>query len=468
MVGRLNIVASKGDLVRGRLLPFKTTSNYYLYSGSINKYSKIDELDYLKIIDGDISMTHENFPNIAEEFFKHTEVVTFEHPESQNLEDYKNRKLKHLIIQVTQDCNLRCSYCSFTQSDGTYRNHSKKRQNIENVYRALEQLYANSIDNDELIIGFYGGEPLLEFDMIKKIVGMTRAEFAGKKVRFHVTTNGTLLTNDIIQFFSSNNFTMTISIDGPKAINDANRVFADGSASVFDTIIGHILVIHSQHKEFQKSVSINMVLDSSRKISDYKNFFVDYPQLNEFIVRCGYANEDYSATLKIVHESLMSDGNYMKFLYYLKYMNEIRFDSKFHSCLMHDAVSGAFKPITNTLPLDQTDCPSGPCIPGKSRYFMGTDGRYFPCERVSDRIEENVIGSVETGLELKRMEKMMNVSANIAEECQSCFAFRHCKLCIRSHENPLVREKKCKVERELFRSELISKAYISEIRSMRK
>ncbi|MFZ3070522.1 MAG: radical SAM protein [Anaerolineaceae bacterium] len=105
--------------------------------------------------------------------------------------------------------------------------------------RALDFLWEHSIDSGEVNVGFYGGEPLLEFPLIQKVVGYSKYLFWGKQLTFSITTNGTLLNPEIILFFQEHNFSLGISLDGPKEINDRNRVFANGKGT-FDSVLHNI------------------------------------------------------------------------------------------------------------------------------------------------------------------------------------------------------------------------------------
>ena len=84
----------------------------------------------------------------------------------------------------------------------------------------------HSVEKERVIIGFYGGEPLLEFELIKKCVKYARKELKGKQINFALTTNATLLNDEIINYFIEHSFIVTVSIDGPKEMHDDERRFA--------------------------------------------------------------------------------------------------------------------------------------------------------------------------------------------------------------------------------------------------
>lgn len=86
-------------------------------------------------------------------------------------------------------------------------------------------------------IGFYGGEPLINFPIIKKTVDYAKEIFAGKDIPFALTTNAVLLSDEILRYFNDNNVYMKVSLDGPKEIHDHHRKFPHGNASSFDYVV---------------------------------------------------------------------------------------------------------------------------------------------------------------------------------------------------------------------------------------
>lgn len=110
---------------------------------------------------------------------------------------------------------------------------------FETAKRAIDFYLEHSIDRSWAAIGFYGGEPLLEFELIKKCVDCLEGKIEGKQILFNLTTNGTLLEGEKAKFLKEHNFSVAISLDGSKKEPDACRKFLDGTGS-FDTVIKNI------------------------------------------------------------------------------------------------------------------------------------------------------------------------------------------------------------------------------------
>ncbi len=104
--------------------------------------------------------------------------------------------------------------------------------------RTVDWLIEHSGTMPTLYISFLGGEPLLEFELMQKIVNYAKdkARAAGKKVVFQATTNGSLLTDTMIEYMKNESFALTVSLDGPKEIQDRQRPFANGAGSYEQTL----------------------------------------------------------------------------------------------------------------------------------------------------------------------------------------------------------------------------------------
>ena len=131
------------------------------------------------------------------------------HIYSDYLSVFLARKLTKITVQLTQNCNFRCKYCIYSETHNTrQRSHSTERMTWETAKKAIDFLREHSVDSPEVNIGFYGGEPLLEFPLLKKAVEYSEQQFEGKKLTFNITTNGTLLNDEMIYFFQEHDVWM--------------------------------------------------------------------------------------------------------------------------------------------------------------------------------------------------------------------------------------------------------------------
>lgn len=155
------------------------------------------------------------------------------------LEGLRQKKnVKALCLNVAHDCNLRCKYCF--ASKGHY-NGERRLMDKKVAQSAVDFLIEHSGNLKNLEVDFFGGEPLMAFDTIKYVISYARSleDRCGKRFHFTVTTNCTILNDEIIDYLHENMDNIVMSLDGRKRVNDAIRVKADGSGS-YDQVVENI------------------------------------------------------------------------------------------------------------------------------------------------------------------------------------------------------------------------------------
>ncbi|MBN7773055.1 thioether cross-link-forming SCIFF peptide maturase [Clostridium aminobutyricum] len=151
--------------------------------------------------------------------------------------DFKNRQsvVKALCLHVAHDCNLSCKYC-FAEEGG----YQGKRglMSLEVGKRALDFLVANSQGRKNLEVDFFGGEPLMNFEVVKQLTAYGREleKEHNKNFRFTLTTNGVLLDEEVIEFANREMSNVVLSLDGRKEVHDRLRVTCDGCGS-YDAVL---------------------------------------------------------------------------------------------------------------------------------------------------------------------------------------------------------------------------------------
>ena len=159
---------------------------------------------------------------------------TFE-PEADRFKAKSGNIIKALCLHVAHTCNLNCGYCFASQ--GNYHG-DRGLMSFEVGKRALDFLVENSGNRTNLEVDFFGGEPLLNWDVVKDLVMYARSieKEAGKNFRFTLTTNGVLIDDDVIEFSNKEMHNVVLSLDGRKEIHDAVRVDYAGNGS-WDRIV---------------------------------------------------------------------------------------------------------------------------------------------------------------------------------------------------------------------------------------
>ena len=163
--------------------------------------------------------------------------------------DFKQRQtvVKALCLHIAHDCNLACRYCF--AGEGEYKG-DRSLMSFEVGKKALDFLVENSGSRRNLEVDFFGGEPLLNFDVVKQLVAYGREleKERDKHFRFTLTTNGVLLNDDVIDFANREMDNIVLSIDGRKEVHDRMRPFKNGEGS-YDYIIDKFKKVAESRKQ---------------------------------------------------------------------------------------------------------------------------------------------------------------------------------------------------------------------------
>ena len=150
--------------------------------------------------------------------------------------------LSTIVLNVTNSCNLSCRYCYEYGDDRIEESAAPEIMTEETARQSVDTLFAESGRNDKLQITFFGGETLLNFKVIRPTVeyARRRAQEEGKFVDFSLTTNATLLTRSISEWLAEHRIGVTVSIDGPKDVQDSMRVYGKSGMGSYDVVAPRI------------------------------------------------------------------------------------------------------------------------------------------------------------------------------------------------------------------------------------
>lgn len=325
--------------------------------------------------------------------------------------DFKKRKtvVKALCLHIAHDCNLACKYC-FAE-EGEYHG-GRALMSYEVGKKALDFLIANSGNRVNLEVDFFGGEPLMNFQVVKDLVayGRSKEKEFNKKFRFTLTTNGMLLTDEVMEFANKEMANVVLSIDGRKEVHDFMRPTRNGKGS-YDLIIDKfkkMAEMRHQTNYYVRGTFTHYNLDFSKDVlhladmgfkqisaepvvapddMDYAIREEDLPQLFE--------EYDNLAKEMVRREK---EGNGFNFFHFM-------IDLTGGPCL-YKRLSG---------------CGSG------TEYLAVTPwGDLYPCHQFVG-MEQFKLGNVDTGIEKTDIVdefKLCNVYAK--DKCKDCFARFYC------------------------------------------
>ena len=354
----------------------------------------------------DISEVYDEITQLKEDGQLFTEDIY-----RQYITDFKKRKtvVKALCLHIAHDCNLACKYCF--AGKGEY-NGKKDLMSLEVGKRALDFLIENSGNRRNLEVDFFGGEPLMNFDVVKGIVeyGRSKEKEYDKNFRFTLTTNGILLDDDVMEFANKEMSNVVLSLDGRKEVNDEMRPTGNGKGS-YDLIVPKFQKLaesRDQMNYYVRGTFTHNNLDFSNDVIHYADLGFKQmsmePVVSEYDEPYAIKEEDLPKIME-EYDKLAKE--------YIKRRKEGRGFNFFHFMI---------------------DLNQGPCVAKRlSGCGSGTEylavtpwGDLYPCHQfVGD--EKFMLGNVFDGItkpEICDEFKLCNVYAK--EKCQNCFARYYC------------------------------------------
>jgi uncharacterized protein len=349
---------------------------------------------------------------IAEvEELKESEVLFTEDIYEKYIKDFKERQtvVKALCLHIAHDCNLACRYC-FAE-EGEY--HGRRAfMSLEVGKKALDFLIEHSGNRRNLEVDFFGGEPLMNFGVVKQLVeyGREQEKLHNKKFRFTITTNGVLLNDEIMEFCNKEMGNVVLSIDGRKEVNDYMRPFRNKKGS-YDLIVPKFKKFaesRNQDRYYVRGTFTHENLDFSNDVLHLADLgfrqisvepVVSLPE-EEYAIREEDIDKICKEYDKLAVEMLQreKEGRWFNFFHFM------------------------------------IDLEGGPCVAKRlSGCGSGTEylavtpwGDLYPCHQFVGE-EEYLLGNVFDGIkkeEIRDEFKHCNVYAK--EKCRDCFAKFYC------------------------------------------
>ena len=394
-------VHSVDDVAYDMIGLFEKLDKQTLVSQMLEKYADNPAVDAAELeeIYNDIIALKE-----AKQLFSEDEFADFQW-------DFKKRNsvLKAICLHVAHDCNLACKYCF--AGKGEY-NGEKALMSFETGKRALDFLVENSGTRHNLEVDFFGGEPLMNFEVVKQLTAYGRSleKKYNKNFRFTLTTNGILVDDEVIDFCNREMSNVVLSIDGRKCVNDRMRVSRNGLGS-YDIIL----------PKFKK--------------------FADLRGQKDYYLRGTYTgfNKDFAADIlhladlgfkELSMEPVVCDPSEE----YALRMEDVPALCEQYQVLADEMLRRKREKNGFTFYHYMIDLMGGPCISkrisgcgvGVEYMAVTPTGELYPCHQFVSE-EKFLLGNVWDGVlhpEVLDEFKLCNVYAH--EECKDCFARLYC------------------------------------------
>ncbi|MDR1466850.1 MAG: thioether cross-link-forming SCIFF peptide maturase [Oscillospiraceae bacterium] len=322
----------------------------------------------------------------------------------------KDLPIKSLCLNVAHDCNLRCKYC-FASTGGFGQKRSL--MSFEVGKKAIDFLIKNSGHRCNLEVDFFGGEPLMNFDVISKIVEYSREiekEFK-KNFRFTITTNGLLLNSEKIDFINQEMSNVVLSLDGRQAINDNLRVMTSGESS-YNKILPlfkELVDKRSSDKSYYvRGTFTKHNLDFTEDVLHLANLGFKYISVEPVVCKEGLnysINDSDIAQIKNEYEKL------------------------FEIMIKRHGTDSEFSFFHFFVDLDMGPCAikrTRGCGSGNEYICVTPEGDIYPCHQFVGKNKWKM-GNLLNKILIKNIKTIFSeIDVNLKDDCKNCFAKFHC------------------------------------------
>ncbi len=393
---------------------FSFDNDYYLYdvtSGSLHKCDALtcQVINKMQGLPYDFGGVEESVISEIESEINELKAEGLLMKEDVNVAPPKSEYIKALCLHICHDCNLRCKYCF--AGTGDYKGH-REFMSEEVALKAVDFLIENSGNRKILEMDFFGGEPLLNFDVVKKTVEYAneRASALGKKFLFTMTTNGVLLRGEVADWLNENMENVVLSLDGRQEIHDDVRKTVNGKGS-FDVIIQNFkdfVAKRGDKSYYIRGTFTNKNLDFAKDVLFMADSGFKEISLEPVVLEKGHElaiTEEMLPEIKEEYKRLARE--------YIKRRKEGKGFHFFHFTI---------------------DLEGGPCLAKRvnacgagNEYFSVTPvGDIYPCHQFADKPEFYMGNVFEGKINEEIRAKFKNSSLFTREGCEDCFARYHC------------------------------------------
>lgn len=327
------------------------------------------------------------------------------------IDSFKNREtvVKALCLHIAHDCNLACKYCF--AGEGEYHGQ-RSLMSLDVGKKALDFLVANSGNRVNLEVDFFGGEPLMNWQVVKDLVAYGRSleEPNHKKFRFTLTTNGVLLDDEVLEFANKEMANLVLSVDGRKEIHDRMRPHRGGQGSYDEVLPKYKKAAKSRNQMdyYVRGTFTRNNLDFAEDVKHLADEGFEQISMEPVVAR---PEEDYALRMEDV-PAILEEYDELA-LEYIRRKKEGKGFNFFHFMINLEGGPCVAKRLSG--------CGSG------TEYLAVTPwGDLYPCHQFVGQ-EEFLMGNVEEGIlrtDIQDKFKACNVYAK--DQCRDCFAKFYC------------------------------------------
>lgn len=339
---------------------------------------------------------------------------------------------RQMILEVTEACNLRCRYCIYSDHYTHTRSHGTVFMSLETMQEAIDYFHDEYLKIEQInpmkkpLIGFYGGEPLLGFQTIKKAVQYIAETYPDWNPIYNLTTNGILFTEEAQDFLHDHKFAILVSLDSYKENHDRNRITV-GSKPTFDTILDNLKRYHTKYGN--EGLSISCCYDFGTDFVKLADFFNKFPFTVVSLTQVQASRSDYYDQYTSEDESRFWNGyaEVKKHFFQSVQNHKVDRDSfEYHYFSAIYATLAYHRMILEKSPRIRPY--TGTCIPGEKLYVT-TNGDIKICEKAGYM---SAIGDIRKGLNFQVIADILEQYRKATSiKCEHCQISRLCQLCLK-------------------------------------
>lgn len=333
---------------------------------------------------------------------------------------------EQLILNITERCNLRCRYCTYSGLYAHHRRHGTKDMPPEVAHKAIDHFLANL--GEEPCLSFYGGEPLLRLDLIQDLVAYAEAR-TPRPLSYAITTNGILLDEPARAYLRAKGFGVLVSLDGPPEIHDRYRVDGGGRGS-FARVVANLEPFRAADEQYYRQhVGFSVVSAPPYHVGAVDDFFQTHPVTRDCRVAFSFMAPGYAGSFEPPSDpapqevSPQREEDDLQRQFFHQVQAHTRVGGLKQAMFERDFVRFFHRPKT---PLGEELPLNGCCVPGARRLFVTVEGMLFACERVDQRYP---LGTVDTWVAPLLLQRLLYDYVIAGQDCFQCWACRLCTEC---------------------------------------
>ena len=339
----------------------------------------------------------------------------------QYLDEMQNQ-LQSVVLEVTQECTLRCEYCIYSGNYEGSRTHSNLYMTKKILKQALDFYKAHSTGRNEAHITLYGGEALIRFDIVQYAVAYAKQLFRDKDLSIRISSNGTTLNDSVIDWLLDNpEVAVNVTVNGNS--HDMYRKFPDGIGSL-NVIMHNIKKIREKHPDLWNRINFLANITTVQELLDLRKFYQEMIEKPPVLITGIIAEGGNDIIQRILEEKddevAMSTAKDL-------YIQNI---DPYVKPYFHSGVTSVCARWIETQP--ETVANSACCMPFTECLYVSASGKLGICEKVEFPVG---FGNLDLGIDITFAQSLLDNALEIFnKKCTHCWCQRLCEICFKDFQ----------------------------------